>query len=39
MVSNGVYSRRVTHEDYSVCKLFWTQMKVEARAIFVDDEF
>ena len=39
MGCNGVYSRWVTNEDYSVGKLFWTQMKMEAGAIFVDDEF
>jgi hypothetical protein len=35
---NGVYTGRIAHEDHTVSQLLGLQMKVETRAIVVDDE-
>jgi hypothetical protein len=34
---NGIYSSRITHENYFVGQLLRLQMQVEARAIGIDD--
>jgi hypothetical protein len=34
---NGIYSSRITYENYFIGQLFWLQMQVEARAIGIDD--
>lgn len=33
------YSAWVAYEDYFIRHLLWTQMKVEATSILIDDEF
>ena len=34
---NGIYSSRITYENYFVGQLLWLQMQVEARAIGIND--
>jgi hypothetical protein len=35
---HGVYPGRIALEDHTVGQLFWLQMKMETRAVVVDDQ-
>ena len=35
---DGVNSGWIAHEDHTVGQLFWLQMKMETRAVVVDDQ-
>ena len=39
VVGNGIDSGRIAHEDHLVGQLLGLQMKVEAGAVAVDDQF